>query len=84
MRHWKRMEMSKRILHVIGWFCACVTLSVIGQSFIYGGTEALTALVGGISGVASVAIGFYYWKAKNENIRKYGRQNDESWEDISK
>lgn len=84
MKHWKRMEMSKRILLVIGWFCACVTLAVIVQSFIYGGTDALTTLVGGVSGVASVAIGFYYWKAKNENIRKYGRQIDESWEDISK
>lgn len=87
---WTHREMSKRILYVIGWFCWCVTISVIIQSFVYGGTEALTALVGGVSGAASVSIGFYYWKAKNENMRKFDKKSnpddstDDSWEEISK
>ena len=35
--------------------------------------DALVALITGVFSLASIAFGFYFWKAKNENIRKYAK-----------
>ena len=35
--------------------------------------DGLVAWITGLFGLATIAFGFYYWKAKNENIRKYAR-----------
>lgn len=36
--------------------------------------EPLTALISGTFGLASMTFAFYFWKAKNENIRKYSKR----------
>ena len=35
--------------------------------------DALVSLITGVFSLASIAFGFYFWKAKNENIRKYAK-----------
>jgi formate hydrogenlyase subunit 3/multisubunit Na+/H+ antiporter MnhD subunit len=49
---------------------------------IQGDASALVALITGVFSLASLAFGFYYWKAKNENIRKYAEKIDKK--DINK
>ena len=43
-------------------------------SCVTGDTQPLTNYVIGIFGLASIAVGFYYWKAKNENLNKYAKK----------
>jgi hypothetical protein len=40
------------------------------------GKEDATGLLAAISAPAGTALGYYYWKAKNENMSKYGGSCD--------
>lgn len=73
----KNVEFSKKLLIFIEFMimlCFCLTLAAV----IMGDASALTALITGVFTLASLAFGFYFWKAKNENIRKYAKTVDES------
>ena len=68
----KNIEFSKKLLifiEVLVIMCFCLTAA----SVIMGNSDPLVALITGVFSLASLAFGFYYWKAKNENIRKYAR-----------
>lgn len=75
LRNLKNMEFSKKLIYflmvVILFICALTAVTVF-----MGMGEPLTALIAGIFTLASIAFGFYYWKAKNENIRKYAKGID--------
>lgn len=73
-----RMEFSKRIL-VVSWISGSLVIlfalwltykMVIGG---YSGDVSLVAIIlsGGFAEIGA-GTGFYYWKAKNENIKKIG------------
>lgn len=72
----RKWEYSKRLL-CLTWFLIwvllpiCVTASVIVQDI-----SPLREYVIGAFGLASISHGFYYWKAKNENLHKYGRDTE--------
>ena len=51
-------------------------------SMFLGMSEPLVVFITGLFSLASIAFGFYYWKAKNENIRKYAEKIDKK--DINK
>lgn len=73
----KNIEFSKKLLifiEVLVLLCFCLTLAAV----LMGDASALTALITGVFSLASLAFGFYFWKAKNENIRKYAKTVDES------
>ena len=77
----KRMEFSKKLLVFIeGLVIALFILTCI--AVFKGDASALVALITGVFSLASIAFGFYFWKAKAENIRKYTRKL--SQEDIEK
>lgn len=77
----KRMEFSKKLLvFVEGLVIALFVLTCI--AVFKGDASALVALITGVFSLASIAFGFYFWKAKAENIRKYTRKL--SQEDIEK
>ena len=38
-----------------------------------GNSDPLTALITASFGLASMSFGFYFWKAKNENIKKWSK-----------
>ena len=81
LKNLKNAEWSKKILIVILLliiFCGLASLIAV----FCGLSDPLMAFVTGIMTLANVAVGFYYWKAKNENIRKYAEKIDKK--DINK
>lgn len=54
-----------------------ITIVTIIAVFVLSDIAPLEFLIGGIFGLASTAFGFYFWKAKNENIAKYGNNVEE-------
>ena len=72
----KNYEMSKRILYVIGALVLVLLPVVVIVSLVTKDTASLTQYVIGVFALGSVAVGFYYWKAKNENLHKYKDAED--------
>ena len=71
-KNFKNLEFSKKLLifvEVLVLLCFCLTLAAV----IMGDATALVALITGVFSLAPLAFGFYFWKAKNENIRKYAK-----------
>lgn len=66
----KYYEFSKKLLVFIEFMILAVFI-LTTISVIQGNTDALVGLITGVFSLASISFGFYYWKAKNENIRKY-------------
>lgn len=68
----KNAEFSKKLLvfvEVLVLLCFCLTAA----SVLMGDSDPLTALITGVFSLASLAFGFYFWKARSENIRKYAK-----------
>ena len=59
-----------------------ITIVTVVAVFVLSDATPLEYLIGGIFGLASTAFGFYFWKAKNENIAKYGNNVSEVEDDI--
>ena len=81
LKNLKNAEFSKKLLvfvEVLVLLCFCLTAS----SVIMGDSGPLTALITGVFSLASLAFGFYFWKAKNENIRKYAKLSEEDLKKI--
>ena len=76
------METSKKLLvfaiALILYISAIATIAV----FVLGDSAPLEYLIGGVFALASTAYGFYFWKAKNENISKYGKNIDSDADDV--
>lgn len=73
LKNLKNAECSKKLLV----FIECLIIAVFiltAVTVLKGDSSALVALIGGVFTLASLSFGFYYWKAKNENIRKYAKQ----------
>ena len=68
-------EFSKRLLVFIELFIL-MTFILVCTSVFKGMIEGLVAWLTGLFGLASTAFGFYYWKAKNENLNKYAKTLD--------
>ena len=68
----KNAEFSKKLLVFVEvLIIACYALVVVAT--FKGLVDGLVAMITGAFSLASVAFGFYFWKAKNENIRKYAK-----------
>lgn len=81
LKNLKNIEFSKRLLLFVQLLIiALFILTTIATC--KGDSGALIALITGVFSLASIAFGFYFWKAKNENIRKYSKKL--SKEDIEK
>ena len=78
----KNVEFSKRLLafiEILVLLCFCLVCA----SVIMGDSSPLVALITGVFSLASIAFGFYFWKAKNENIRKYAKSlNNEQFDQM--
>lgn len=72
----KKWEYSKRLLFMV-WILLIVLLPVcIVTSVIITDISPIREYVIGAFSLASLSHGFYYWKAKNENLHKYGRDEE--------
>lgn len=72
LKNLKNAEYSKKLLVFIEVLIIAVFVLVC-VSVCMGESSPLTALITGTFSLASLSFGFYYWKAKNENIRKYAK-----------
>jgi len=73
LKNLKNIEFSKRLLlFVQGLIIALFILTTVAT--FKGYVDALVALITGVFSLASIAFGFYFWKAKAENIRKYAKK----------
>ena len=81
LKNLKNAEWSKKLLVFIELLIIATFILVIIAT-IKGDASALVTLITGVFSLASLAFGFYYWKAKNENIRKYAK--NVPFEDIEK
>lgn len=77
----KNAEWSKKLLVFIE-ILILLTFCLVVAAVLMGHAEPLTAFITGVFSLASLAFGFYYWKAKNENIKKYARNLSE--EEVNK
>ena len=68
----KNAEFSKKLLVFVEFLIIAVYALVIVATF-KGLVDALVAMITGAFSLATIAFGFYFWKAKNENIRKYAK-----------
>lgn len=75
LKNLKNAEYSKKLLVFVELLIIAVFVLVC-VSVCMGDSSPLVALITGTFTLASLSFGFYYWKAKNENIRKYARTLD--------
>lgn len=77
----KKAEFSKKLLYFVTDMIVLTFVAVVISVFL-GMSEPLVVFITGLFSLATIAFGFYYWKAKNENIRKYAEKIDKK--DINK
>lgn len=78
----KKMETSKKLLIFAVAMVIIITIVTVIAVFVLQDATPLEFLIGGIFGLATTAFGFYYWKAKAENLAKYGRQDEITDEEV--
>lgn len=81
LKNLKNAEFSKKLLVFVEALILALFVLVTVATF-KGLVDALVAFITGVFSLATIAFGFYFWKAKNENIRKYAKGLD--YEDIRK
>lgn len=81
LRNLKNTDFSKKIILFLE-VIILLTLCIIFTAVLKDNISDLDALVTGVFSLASLSFGFYFWKAKNENIRKYAK--DLTKEDMAK
>lgn len=79
-RRKRGMETSKKLLLFADGLLVVVSIAAIVAAFVCKDTSPFAYLVPAVSGLAATSHGFYYWKAKNENMQKYGQQADDGLE----
>ena len=67
----KHLEFSKRIFYMLTVMISIICLYSMALMWHTGDTSGLAYLVTGAFGAFSVGVGFYYDKAKKENLKKY-------------
>ena len=72
LKNLKNIEFSKRLLLFVQALIIALFILTTVATF-KGYVDALVAMITGVFSLASIAFGFYFWKAKNENIRKYAK-----------
>ena len=65
--------MSKILLIVSDMFAGATVILTFIAVFITRDLSPLAFLIPGVFGLSTVAHGFYYWKAKAENMKKFGQ-----------
>ena len=71
----KKIETSKLLLRIVLSACAVLTVVTIIVTFLFKDTAPLVVLIEKAFLLAQIAVGFYFWKAKAENLHKY-KQDD--------
>lgn len=71
----KRIETSKLLLWILLSVDVIMTIVAVILSFYLKDASPLIALIPCVASTTDIGVGFYYWKAKNENLHKYKQDN---------
>lgn len=71
----RKIETSKLLLRILLSLVVTITLVDVVASFIISDSTILVTLTECVYAMGTIAVSFYYWKAKNENLHKY-KQDD--------
>ena len=77
-----KKEFSKRIFNIVITLFIIVIFYAMALMWKTNATDGLMYLIPAVGTLASVTIGFYYWKAKMENMVKLSKENDMSIDEI--
>lgn len=72
LKNLKNAEFSKKLIVFVEILIVALFILVTIATF-KGLVDALVAMITGVFSLGAIAFGFYFWKAKNENIRKYAK-----------
>lgn len=75
MNKLKHIETSKKLLLFADILTAIVTAATIVIVFLTRDTTPLIYLIPAVFGLSGTVHAFYLWKAKCENLQKYGRED---------
>lgn len=67
----RKIETSKLLLWLLLAGLGVIAISSIVYSFLFAEASPLVTLIEKTYLLSSIAVGFYFWKAKNENLHKY-------------
>lgn len=76
----KTMETSKKLLLFADTLLVVVCTAAIVIAYVCRDTSPFAYIIPAVSGLAATSHGFYYWKAKNENMQKYGKNVEDNFE----
>lgn len=76
----KTMETSKKLLLFADTLLVVVCTAAIVIAYVCRDTSPFAYIIPAVSGLAATSHGFYYWKAKNENMQKYGKNVEDNSE----
>ena len=77
-----KKEFSKKIFNIVITLFIIVIFYAMALMWKVGTTDGLMYLIPAVGTLASVTVGFYYWKAKMENMVKLSKENDIALEEI--
>lgn len=75
-RRKKKMETSKKILLFCDVMTAGSVIATLTALFMQIEVSGIAPVIESVVGLAAAAHGFYYWKAKAENMHKYGKDDN--------
>ena len=76
MKKKPKKEFSKKIFNIVITIFIIVIAYSMALMWKTDDTSALSYLIPSVSGLAGTCCGFYYWKAKMENVIKLSKEND--------
>ena len=77
-----KKELSKKPVNIVITLVIIVIFDAMALMWKTNTTDGLMYLIPAVGTLASVTIGFYYWKAKMENIVKLSKENNMSINEI--
>ena len=77
-----KKEFSKKIFNIVITLFIIVLFYSMALMWKIGTTDGLMYLIPSVGTLASVTIGFYYWKAKMENMIKLSKENNIALDEV--
>lgn len=77
-----KKEFSKKIFNIVITLFIIVLFYSMALMWKTNMTDGLIYLIPSVSGLTATCIGFYFWKAKMENMIKLSKENEKSLDEI--
>lgn len=77
-----KKEFSKKIFNIVITLFIIVLFYSMALMWKTNNTDGLMYLIPAVGTLASVTVGFYYWKAKMENMVKLSKENNMTMEEV--